>query len=181
MNNLFQNLPAGNDEVIHVLLQMDAVKIERIVSNGQPSPPDFWYDQEQDEWVMLARGTATLEFKNGEKSEMNAGDYLLIPTHFKHRVCRYGWRCIADDFARASRSRTMETFNLVTMNLGGRINAFVIHGLSTCMLSQGVPSRVTPHITLKHPGLFSLYESIIDCRNALHRLLSDRVCGACCC
>ena len=88
MNNLFQNLPAGNDEVIHVLLQMDAVKIERIVSNGQPSPPDFWYDQEQDEWVMLARGTATLEFKNGEKSEMNAGDYLLIPTHFKHRVCQ---------------------------------------------------------------------------------------------
>lgn len=86
MNNLFQNLPSANEEVIQVLLQMDGVKIERIVSNGQPSPADFWYEQEQDEWVTLVQGTATLEFQPGEKQEMRAGDYLLIPSHLKHRV-----------------------------------------------------------------------------------------------
>jgi len=86
MNNLFQNLPDTNEEVIEVLHHSDAMKIERIASNGQPSPLDFWYDQEQDEWVMLAQGTATLEFNNGEQKKMNAGDYLLIPSHRKHRV-----------------------------------------------------------------------------------------------
>jgi cupin 2 domain-containing protein len=67
---------------------MDGVKIERIVSNGQPSPTDFWYEQEQDEWVTLIQGAATLEFKHGEKKEMQAGDYLLIPSHLKHRVSK---------------------------------------------------------------------------------------------
>jgi len=86
MSNLFQIYPTTNVEVIEDRLQLDGVKIERIISNGQPSPANVWYDQEQDEWVLLAQGTATLEFKHGEKKEMQAGDYLLIPSHLKHRV-----------------------------------------------------------------------------------------------
>ena len=33
-------------------------KIERIVSRGHASPEDFWYDQEENEWVMVVKGTA---------------------------------------------------------------------------------------------------------------------------
>lgn len=84
MNN--QDLPAGNEETIQVLLASDGVTIERIVSNGQSSPPGFWYDQEREEWVLLLQGTATLEWENGENKQMQAGDYLRIPPHLKHRV-----------------------------------------------------------------------------------------------
>ena len=87
-NNLFSNLPASTGEVVEALAQSGALKIERIESNGQPSPPDFWYDQDLDEWVLLAKGTATLAFADGEVAEMGAGDYLLIPSHRKHRVAQ---------------------------------------------------------------------------------------------
>ena len=86
MNNLFESLPTADAETIQVLLQSDAVKIERITSNGQPSPRDFWYDQVNEEWVLLIQGMATLEFENGEKRQMRAGDYLLIPSRLRHRV-----------------------------------------------------------------------------------------------
>jgi cupin 2 domain-containing protein len=86
MDNLFANPPSAGEEVIQELLQSGAVRIERIVSNGQPSPEGYWYDQDRDEWAMLAQGSATLEFENGERKEMGAGDYLLIPAHRKHRV-----------------------------------------------------------------------------------------------
>jgi len=88
MNNLFQNLPTGVDETIQVLAQSGAVTIERIVSNGQASPPEFWYDQDREEWVLLLQGEAALAFDTGETREMKAGDYFLIPSHLKHRVSR---------------------------------------------------------------------------------------------
>jgi len=40
--------------------------MEEIISRGAASPGDFWYDQERDEWVMLARGEAVLRFDDGE-------------------------------------------------------------------------------------------------------------------
>src|SRR4051794_3858533 len=86
MDNLFTNLPPSGEEVIETLLQSGSVRIERIVSNGEGSPAGFWYDQDGDEWVMLAKGTAALEFEGGKRSKMAAGDYLLIPAHRKHRV-----------------------------------------------------------------------------------------------
>jgi len=35
---------------------------------------------------MLVQGAAMLEFNNGAKKEMKVGDYLLVPSHLKHRV-----------------------------------------------------------------------------------------------
>jgi len=84
--NFFENLPPGRRETIEVLLQSGSVRIERIVSHGEASPAGFWYDQENDEWVALLRGTATLEYAGGEQKPLRAGDYLLIPAKVKHRV-----------------------------------------------------------------------------------------------
>lgn len=57
--NLFADCPAsGPSESFLPLLQSDTTCIERIVSNGHASPPGFWYDQPDDEWVMLAAGAA---------------------------------------------------------------------------------------------------------------------------
>jgi len=87
--NLFANLPTGVDgESFTTLFENGAVKIERVISHSHQSPPGFWYDQADDEWVIVLRGSATLEFAGGELVEMNTGDYLAIPRHVKHRVAR---------------------------------------------------------------------------------------------
>ena len=76
---------SGQDELIIALLEREGFKLEQIISRGQGSAPGFWYDQEGDEWVLLARGEAELEFE--EKSlSLKAGDYLLIPARVRHRV-----------------------------------------------------------------------------------------------
>ena len=86
--NLFARLPrTGADEVITALLTTPNVRIERIVSTGQASPPGFWYDQNESEWVVLLTGGAGLRF-DGEAQvrELKPGDYLHIPAHARHRV-----------------------------------------------------------------------------------------------
>ena len=62
--------------------------IERIISHVHSSPAGFWYDQAEDEWVIVLRGSAVLEFGGREMVEMNEGDYLLIPSGVRHRVAR---------------------------------------------------------------------------------------------
>jgi len=86
--NLFDDLSAvSEDEEITRLLSRPGLRIERIVSTGQASPPGFWYDQEEEEWVMVVSGTALLRLADeAEPRRMSAGDYLLIPAHCRHRV-----------------------------------------------------------------------------------------------
>ena len=58
MPNLFDNIPADPpDELIETLTAGNHVRIERIVSTGQASPDGFWYDQDQDEWVIDPPGS----------------------------------------------------------------------------------------------------------------------------
>lgn len=60
--------------------------IERIISTGQVTPIGEWYNQDQDEWVILLQGDATLDYFDGSSIQLKAGDYLFIPAHQKHRV-----------------------------------------------------------------------------------------------
>ena len=84
--NLFADPPPNlPEEISTTLLEASDVRIERIVSHGQCSPDGFWYDQDQQEWVMLLTGQAKLRLGD-ELIEMKAGDYLNIPAHMKHRV-----------------------------------------------------------------------------------------------
>ncbi len=87
-NNFFRDLPTSlPEELIENVFQTEAVRIERIVSTGQSSPPDFWYDQSEGEWVILLRGEATLQFQRPRKMQrLSPGDYVYIPPHRKHRV-----------------------------------------------------------------------------------------------
>jgi cupin 2 domain-containing protein len=84
--NLFANLPADlPEELVETLLQSATTRIERIVSHGHASPDEFWYDQPQNEWVVVLRGAARLRFED-KVIEMRPGDYVDIPAHKKHRV-----------------------------------------------------------------------------------------------
>jgi cupin 2 domain-containing protein len=93
MMNVVKNIFTGSmaisgEERVFTLLENAALRIEKIVSHSHSSAEGFWYDQSQDEWVIVLRGAATLEFPAGELIDMNEGDYLTIPRHVKHRVRR---------------------------------------------------------------------------------------------
>jgi cupin 2 domain-containing protein len=81
---------AGDGEQFSMLFENGAVRIEKIVSHSHSSPAGFWYDQDEDEWVIVLRGTAALEFTDGEIVEMTEGDYVIIPRSVRHRVARTG-------------------------------------------------------------------------------------------
>lgn len=89
--NIFDDIPAkSSKEIFSQLLSSGSTRIERIVSYGQSSDPDFWYDQDENEFVLLISGSATLEFKADESQSktisLKPGDYLNIPAHKHHRV-----------------------------------------------------------------------------------------------
>lgn len=86
--NLLQDLPSSTtEEVFETLLAGREFKVERIVSTGQTTPPGQWYDQDQDEWVLVLAGAARLRIETqDELVELTTGDALLIPAHCRHRV-----------------------------------------------------------------------------------------------
>ena len=86
--NLFADIPERlAREEITALLATPALRIERIVSRGQSSPPGFWYDQPQAEWVMVLAGGAEVSFEgDGATTRLGPGDWLHIPPHRRHRV-----------------------------------------------------------------------------------------------
>lgn len=87
IDNLFANLPSTLDqEQFDTLYEKEGVRIERILSFGQSSPVGYWYDQSEDEWVMLLEGEAVIGYEDGSEVRLVIGDHLLIPAHTKHRV-----------------------------------------------------------------------------------------------
>lgn len=88
VENLLDNLPADlPEELFTTVLQADGLRVERIVSQGHTSPPGFWYDQEENEWVVVIEGRAAVEFDGQpEPVELRRGSYLNIPAHARHRV-----------------------------------------------------------------------------------------------
>ncbi len=86
MQNLFAAIPDDlAEEFVETVLTAPNLRIERIVSQGHASPPGFWYDQEQSEFVAVLAGAARLQFDD-ELVELKAGDSLNIPAHRRHRV-----------------------------------------------------------------------------------------------
>lgn len=86
--NLYGQMPASlSDEVVDILAHGKGMRIERIVSKGHCSPPGFWYDQSDDEWVILLKGEAVLRFEKDDRVQRLAeGDYVNIAAHERHRV-----------------------------------------------------------------------------------------------
>ena len=86
--NIFASLAASPDrEETSLLAEFPGARVERIVSNGQASPPGFWYDQNWTEWVIVLAGSAGLLIEGEEAPRvLRAGDYLEIPANVRHRV-----------------------------------------------------------------------------------------------
>lgn len=89
IDNIFSQLPpsTATDEQFIQLLARPKLKIERIISTGQASPANFWYDQPGGEWVLLIQGEAKLRLADEPAARhLKAGDFLDIPAHQRHRV-----------------------------------------------------------------------------------------------
>lgn len=92
VRNLLRDLPPpGADESFESLLERPGVRVERIVSHGHSTPPGQWYDQAQDEWVMVLSGGARLAIEvagEGRERELELGpfDAVFLPAHCRHRV-----------------------------------------------------------------------------------------------
>lgn len=80
----------AKDEIFETLIQSAQIRIERIISKGHHSDPDFWYDQDEHEWVIILQGQAVLELKNPDNNikqvRMKVGDAINLPAHQPHRV-----------------------------------------------------------------------------------------------
>lgn len=96
MANLFANLPDRLPaELFEPLVGAPNVRIERIVSTGQASPPGYWYDQDWAEWVVVLCGAAAVVLcgaaavlLEGEQQPrvLGPGDHLRLDAHVRHRV-----------------------------------------------------------------------------------------------
>ena len=84
--NLFANAaPPQEGERFESLLSHKGLVVERIVSSSKIASQE--YVQEQDEWVVLLQGEATLDV-DGQTVQLRSGDYLFLPSRTPHTVQR---------------------------------------------------------------------------------------------
>jgi cupin 2 domain-containing protein len=77
----------GTGEAFDTLMSRPGVRVERIVSTGQASPPGFWYDQPHGEWVALLAGEADLLIEGEDSARrLRPGDWIDLPPGCRHRV-----------------------------------------------------------------------------------------------
>ncbi|WP_294961378.1 cupin domain-containing protein [Sulfurimonas sp.] len=86
-SNIFANIPSEiKEELFEDIISKDGLKIERIISKGHTTDEFEWYNQKSDEWVIVLKGEAILEFEDAEDIKLQEGDYLNITAGTKHRV-----------------------------------------------------------------------------------------------
>lgn len=87
MHNLFSLLPEIlDDEVFEEIVSGTHVRIERILSKGHTSPEAGWYDQAENEWVLVLQGEGIILFADGHEVLLKKGDHITIPAHTLHKV-----------------------------------------------------------------------------------------------
>ncbi len=86
--NLLSDIPAElPDELVQTLVLRRGCRWCGVVSRGHWSPDGFWYDQDENEFVVLLSGAARMVFEDrAEPVEMTAGSWVNIAAHRRHRV-----------------------------------------------------------------------------------------------
>ena len=81
--NIYDYIIPQSAETFTTLLEHKNIKINRIVSSDDLD--EKVYIQEEDEWLVVLEGQATL-LLNNEKKTLIKGDTLFIPSKTPHRV-----------------------------------------------------------------------------------------------
>src|SRR6056300_12787 len=90
-NNSTDNILSGIPEALpqeleQLLLENEHLSIRRILSKGHSAPAQGWYEQQDNEWVLVLKGEGIIEFTDHSERHMQEGDYCYIPALKKHRV-----------------------------------------------------------------------------------------------
>jgi cupin 2 domain-containing protein len=83
--NIYDTITPNSGEIFTTLLKYKNIKINRIVSSANIEPIE--YMQEEDEWLVLLEGEATLLIDKKEKV-LTKGETLFIPAHTPHAVLK---------------------------------------------------------------------------------------------
>lgn len=87
MTNIYSDIPDNlPSEVFEDLLTTKSLRIERILSHGHSSPEEGWYDQAENEWVIVLKGQGVIEFEDGVIETLSEGDFINIEAGVKHKV-----------------------------------------------------------------------------------------------
>jgi len=81
--NIYNTIAPKVGETFTTLLEHKNIKINRIVSSSDIK--SIKYIQDEDEWLVLIEGEATLLIQN-EKKILSKGDTLFIPAKIPHKV-----------------------------------------------------------------------------------------------
>ena len=81
--NLYEYLTPESGENFTTLLEHKNIKINRIVSSSNVESIE--YIQEEDEWLVLLEGEATIRIEDNEKI-LTKGETLFIPAKVLHTV-----------------------------------------------------------------------------------------------
>ena len=81
--SLFDKKAPLKNELFEVLLKQKNIEITHIVSSSNLTSKE--YDQNEDEFVLILEGEATLEI-NEEKKLLKKGEYIFLPAHTKHKI-----------------------------------------------------------------------------------------------
>ncbi len=86
-NLLREPVPSTGHETNRVLHFGKGWRLELIVSCAACSQENFWYEQEEHEWILILRGSARLRFKKDNHIvDLNVGDQLHLLPYSSHRV-----------------------------------------------------------------------------------------------
>lgn len=87
MFNILKDFSFGSScEQEKELFSIKEGRVGQIVSFGNVSQENFWYEQSEDEWVVVLEGEGEIEYYSKEKILLKKGDSIFIPANKKHRV-----------------------------------------------------------------------------------------------
>jgi len=86
MKNLFNYPENISEEIFEEIIQGNTFKMERIISPHLPKGDSKWYNQRNNEYVILLQGEAKIELVDSEIISLKKGDGFLIKSFTKHRV-----------------------------------------------------------------------------------------------
>ena len=94
--NLFEYKQGDfSSELIDIVYEDDAIRVERIVSMGHTTPEDFVYDQDENELVSVLEGEAELLLYDiGERIFLRKGDSFMLLSGVRHKVIYTSEPCI---------------------------------------------------------------------------------------
>ena len=83
--NIYSVVAPVTGELFTTLFENKKVKISQIISSDEVTPVE--YCQQEDEWLVVVRGSATLII-DGEETKLSQGDTFFIPAQLVHQVTK---------------------------------------------------------------------------------------------